>query len=397
MGKRAVLLAALALCCVLAATEDYKYFRKQYFYYKDIGPLVYHVVKIERNSNLVPVIQAVPDPKTETLSGIIKDTGSVIGLNGGFFGTENNEILGIMTAFGRIISNKKVMGRGSFTIDRSGHPGVEFISNQDIGAGRALFYKYILSGGNIILKNGQNSGGKGELHPMTAIGISSDSYFLFAAEGRSLLSFGINEYAIGEILRSLGCTEAVAMDGGGSTELAVNEDGRVKIMNKVAGGSERPIKTAILFRRMEKAGIALPVSVTDMKNCLVLSEKFEGKGYALSVIPSGNGNICIEIGDKVRNMTFSGSEKQVDDIVIDNSREKSPFPVKILCSGFPIDKVPAGKNTVFRVNNGFDRFSLLERSEKEYLVRAALEDILACDETLLFFLIYRTLDDIIQE
>ena len=83
------------------------------------------------------------------------------------------------------------------------------------------------SGWEVVLRDGKplfNPGsGNGDLHPRTALGLSSDRHWLYVlvVEGRHKgVSLGADYGDLAEIMMSLGASDAVNMDGGGSTELA---------------------------------------------------------------------------------------------------------------------------------------------------------------------------------
>ncbi len=80
-------------------------------------------------------------------------------------------------------------------------------------------------------------------NPRTLIGQKADDTIVWVVvDGRSLTSSGITIYQSAELMKSLGCVTAANLDGGGSSEMIVNN----AIVNKPSGGSERAIGTAFM-------------------------------------------------------------------------------------------------------------------------------------------------------
>ena len=85
----------------------------------------------------------------------------------------------------------------------------------------------------------------GERAPRSAVGQLKDgAIILVAVDGRQPgWSVGMTNFELAQALVRLGAVTAMALDGGGSTEMAF--DGTV--LNRPSGGVERPISTALAF------------------------------------------------------------------------------------------------------------------------------------------------------
>lgn len=103
--------------------------------------------------------------------------------------------------------------------------------------------KHIISGGPYLVKNGevfvdmteQKLGAIGGKNPRTAIGYTQDGNFIMVAvDGREGTSVGLTLKELAWFMKSIGCINAMNLDGGGSTVMYVN--GRVVNMPKVKGG-----------------------------------------------------------------------------------------------------------------------------------------------------------------
>ena len=68
---------------------------------------------------------------------------------------------------------------------------------------------------------------------------------LVVVDGRKAgVNRGVDLYELADILAELGCTQALNMDGGGSSTLV--REGRVQ--NRPSDGSERRVSTALLIK-----------------------------------------------------------------------------------------------------------------------------------------------------
>ena len=79
-----------------------------------------------------------------------------------------------------------------------------------------------IGGGPVLIQNGKVKQWKGEQprHPRTAIGFNDDNYFLVVVDGRQKgLSVGMSFPELADLMKQLGCTQALNLDGGGSSTL----------------------------------------------------------------------------------------------------------------------------------------------------------------------------------
>lgn len=119
-----------------------------------------------------------------------------------------------------------------------------------------------VGGFGVVLRGGTVGGSGPPLHPRTAAGISQDGRYLFllVVDGRqSGYSEGITTAEVGEWLKNLGAADGINLDGGGTSTLVVEGDGRKPVvLNRPihAGipGNERPSAShlGIRARRLPK-------------------------------------------------------------------------------------------------------------------------------------------------
>ena len=89
-----------------------------------------------------------------------------------------------------------------------------------------------------------------ERHPRAAIGISKDHIWSVVCDGRTAQDSGMFLHEMAAYMRSLGCTHALNLDGGGSASLISNSE----LINRPRGIDHslligRPIYSAIVFEQ----------------------------------------------------------------------------------------------------------------------------------------------------
>ncbi|MCK5399712.1 phosphodiester glycosidase family protein, partial [bacterium] len=171
------------------------------------SPVTMHILSFGKDDFFISV-HTVEDPYVKELSSIVESSGALFGLNGGFFGRENNEILGLLSSNGKIISKKRLFGRGSLIVGNDNSIRIDMLSREDLTGEIALEERFVLSGGHIILRDSKVSELKSKKNPMTAVGYNADRIYLVVADGRNLTSWGIDEKRLGAYMREIGCTHA---------------------------------------------------------------------------------------------------------------------------------------------------------------------------------------------
>jgi len=147
------------------------------------------------------------------------------------------------------LSHGKKPGMGTyFIVRKNGRAEIRSIIRPSMTNDMA----FALYGNRHLLKNGaptREADAKfKEIHPRTAFGLTADrkTLVILAVDGRQPgYSLGATRADLAEILLREGCTDAVNMDGGGSTSLVVFDraSGRPVMLNHHAAGYVR--KTAV--------------------------------------------------------------------------------------------------------------------------------------------------------
>ena len=116
--------------------------------------------------------------------------------------------------------------------------------------------KHIISGGPYLVKDGevfvdmtaQKLQAIGGRNPRSAIGYTIDNNLIFVtADGREDSSIGMTLMEIGAFMKSIGCINAMNLDGGGSTVMYVKGE----VVNKPVQKGGIPLSNAIVLSELE--------------------------------------------------------------------------------------------------------------------------------------------------
>jgi hypothetical protein len=107
-----------------------------------------------------------------------------------------------------------------------------------------------VSGSERIVTNGLNTAGQvtfGQptlLHPRTAIGYTDDQRLvMIVADGRSTASGGMTSLEMADLMISYGVTDAVNLDGGGSSTMTLRQGSTAQVLNTPSDGGQRLVAT----------------------------------------------------------------------------------------------------------------------------------------------------------
>ena len=114
---------------------------------------------------------------------------------------------------------------------------------------------HIISGGPYLVKNGeifvdmtaQKLGSVGGRNPRTAIGYTKDNtLIMLTADGREGASIGLTLMELANLMKDLGCVNAMNLDGGGSTVMYVNG----QVVNKPAIQGGIPLSHTLIVKQV---------------------------------------------------------------------------------------------------------------------------------------------------
>lgn len=117
---------------------------------------------------------------------------------------------------------------------------------------------HALQFGPILVQDGEIQSGlkKNERHPRTIFGyVEPGHYIIVTVDGRTKKSIGITEKEMAELMQSLGCTDAMNMDGGNSAVMMFMGE-----MINVQSGSGRNVVDLLAFAEYDADGNAPALS-----------------------------------------------------------------------------------------------------------------------------------------
>ncbi len=172
----------------------------------------------------------------------------VAGVNGDFYNMGSGQPTGSLVMNGKVYNVNNSWNY--FAILKDGTPviGSGYLDMTNV--------KECVGGCQVLMKNGSilpeiesNSVGT-DVPPRTAVGITADgNVVLFVADGRQFpTSCGMTYYQLAHAMKSLGCVDALNLDGGGSSTFISQHEGSDEMIcrNSPSDGSERTVSNALL-------------------------------------------------------------------------------------------------------------------------------------------------------
>ena len=215
-------------------------------YFKFINPdfpIIYHVVKINlEDENLQ--IEAFPGSsdipslfKSQRTLAFAQKTDCVVAINASpFCGKSGKWDLAAKLGSLRQIVGIHIVNGEQLSPPNPRYAALSFTRNENGWEAKVIKSQtqqafensdYAFGGFYVILENGEEQPFKAANHDSrSAAGISSDGKYLFVltVEGENpLKSEGLSFQQCAKVLKKLGCSDALEFDGGGSTQLCINE------------------------------------------------------------------------------------------------------------------------------------------------------------------------------
>ncbi len=141
--------------------------------------------------------------------------------------------------------------RAALLVDAQGKPVVAEVKDPPSDA------KQVVAGSDVIVQNGQNVAPPGDKpgfargpHPRTAVGIRDGgrTLVLVVIDGRKKgIAVGMSLKETADIMLKYGCTDAVNLDGGGSSMMGIRnpKTGKMEIKNNPSDGRERSVANVL--------------------------------------------------------------------------------------------------------------------------------------------------------
>ena len=238
----------------------------------------------------------------------------------------DKEVAGTVTAVRTAaLSINNAIPAGGMVLSAHGTKAATLAANVSVGDRVRVFVdisssiynnaRFGITGGGWILTNGAantstwgnwSDGFKGR-NPRTLIGWNATHLFLVAVDGRQTFSVGMTFQEMADFMLSIGATDAVNLDGGGSTTMVVNG----AVVNSPSGGTQRAVANAVMLVKQSTAtAFPLQDNFTSAGRSLPWDDKFVynavsafspsapgGDGYAITVKDPSGGAEVVHIGD----------------------------------------------------------------------------------------------------
>ncbi len=252
-------------------------------------PLKAWYLEVDTKVASIGLVPYLADGGTETITNFSKRSNAIAVINGGYFG--GNASYSTLVQPGQVLARNVgslsrnnisyPVIRSAFSIGKDRSMSVNWIyhfsslvdgiyrfpqplpytkgsSDSPLSAPKKedgeAFEMYMGVGGGPILVKGDSvhvtyneeifwgSGvGKDNRDPRTAVGYTTDGKaILLVADGRQGTSYGLSLPEMAQVMIDLGCTEAINLDGGGSSQMVVND----ALINRPEGTTyQRPVAT----------------------------------------------------------------------------------------------------------------------------------------------------------
>lgn len=247
--------------------------------------------------------------------------------------------------------------------------------------------KFAIGGGSIILKDGElsltniNSAGN---EPRTGIGVNKENteIILVTIDGRDTSYKGVSQEMFGAILRDLGAYNALNLDGGGSSTMAIKpvDSEKATVVNKPSGGAERPVVNAVgVFSNAPVEELSyLKLSTDDSKMFLNTTRTFTVKGYDKNHNPVEIDNSLVVLssndleGEFIGNK-FKASSQGKGKIIANYGEVYGEMDLNVL--GPVMELTTSSTNVNIDINSQFKLNEYLGKDKNGTQAKVYLEDI----------------------
>lgn len=202
-----------------------------------------------------------------TTSDFAKQNNAIAAINGTFFDVKNGGSVDFVKINGKVINttrleknNKRARHQQAAIIIDNGTMKIQKWDGSDNWEQNIPSDNVMLTGPLLILNSTNEKVDSADFnklrHPRTAIGIKPDGrVILLTVDGRNTNSAGMSMFELTKVMRWLGCTSAINLDGGGSTTLWATRKTRAGVINFPTDNKlwdhkgERKVANAILLKK----------------------------------------------------------------------------------------------------------------------------------------------------
>ncbi len=196
-------------------------------------------------------------------SQIAKNNGAVAAINGGFFNMDEGGSVTYFEINDSVISKTRdpklkwgvsdSIINGAIILSKENKLKIEYANTEDFYA-KSKRESFVLFTGPVLIQNSElqklpDKNFSNKRHPRTCVGITKDSIMFITIDGRSKQAKGMSLYELQKYLSDLGCTDAINLDGGGSTTMWTINKGVVNSPSDKSG--ERPVANALIILKSD--------------------------------------------------------------------------------------------------------------------------------------------------
>lgn len=216
------------------------------------------VIQLKKSKSNVYKLQITPSKDSlNKTSEISIENNAVAAINGGFFNVKkggsvtylekNNIVYGVTTASDTKKSDLSYFLNAALIFTKKDKLYFEFAKTDSIYK-KSKKESAVLVAGPLLLQNKKiiplfESNFSKNRHPRTLLCTNNKYSYLITIDGRSDTAYGMSLFEAQQFLINFGCSDAINLDGGGSTTMLMNH----KIVNNPSDKTgERPVANAIL-------------------------------------------------------------------------------------------------------------------------------------------------------
>lgn len=194
-------------------------------------------------------------------SQIAESRNALAAINGSFFDMDKGGSVSYFEVNDSVISKTRSTGlkwavpdsliNGALVLNKNNILEIETASKELVYEG-SFSETFVMISGPLLIENSivqrlPDMNFANKRHPRTCVGITKEAIILITIDGRSEQAEGMNLLEVQKYLLDLGCTDAINLDGGGSTCMWTKDMGVVNIPSDKTG--ERPVANALLILR----------------------------------------------------------------------------------------------------------------------------------------------------
>ena len=239
---------------------------RYYHYNTSDGMQSINILILDQTTNNYRLSIAIEDTSLVYTSELAIRNKALAAINGSFFDMKKGGSVVFLQKDKNVINQSvrkdRFTDEAAFAIDKKGE--VSIIKKPDDGWKKNGKYHDILSSGPLLLFHGQeeaitDDAFNNNRHPRTAIGLTAGKQLLLVTvDGRNKQAIGMSIAELSQLMQETGCTDALNLDGGGSTTFWIKDRTANGIVNYPSDNKtfdhkgERKIANAILVLPVER-------------------------------------------------------------------------------------------------------------------------------------------------